>query len=372
MLVVRGVGESASVEGTVGGRPVSFFYDTGGHAALVGFDMELAAGWQAWRIEIREPGLKPRSLSGVVSVGRREFPVQRLTLPTPMVDLDPETERRATTEAGTLRGLYRTLTPERFWRGPFLRPVAGDEPGSGFGSRRIINGQPRSPHGGTDYAAPRGTPVLSVNDGQVVLLADLDPHLLEVKVQRVQTETVVDDDETAGEEVFGHQRDATAVDRRDRRPSRGGVVGAAVGRPGLAVDDPPRPKAGPRLVAGDRTRERAPPETLRGDGPIEPADGLGLGHRPSLGLGIEIDHRRRQRQSLHGKFAPAHRHHAAQRARRTPGLADLDAPGLAARRQLHVEPDQRAVSLAIANEGHGTTTHDPFDDRVLGRPADKE
>jgi murein DD-endopeptidase MepM/ murein hydrolase activator NlpD len=172
LLRVHGPGEGANLEGSVGGRAVSFFRDRGGYAALVGFDMELAAGRQPWRIEIHEPGLKPRSLSGVVPVGRREFHVQRLTLPTPMVDLDPETERRATTEAETLRGLYRTLTPERLWRGPFARPVAGDEPGTGFGSRRIINGQPRSPHGGTDYAAPQGTPVVSVNDGQVALVAD--------------------------------------------------------------------------------------------------------------------------------------------------------------------------------------------------------
>ena len=172
LVRVHGPGDGANLEGSVGGRAVSFFRDGAGYAALVGFDMELAAGRQPWRIEIHEPGLKPRSLSGVVPVGRREFHVQRLTLPTPMVDLDPETERRATTEAETLRGLYSTLTPERFWRGPFARPVAGDEPGTGFGSRRIINGQPRSPHGGTDWAAPRGTPVVSVNDGQVALVAD--------------------------------------------------------------------------------------------------------------------------------------------------------------------------------------------------------
>ena len=89
-----------------------------------------------------------------------------------MVDLDPETERRANEEGATLRALYRTVTPERLWRGPFQRPVVADEPGSGFGSRRIINGQPRAPHGGTDYAAPRGTPVVSANEGRVALVAE--------------------------------------------------------------------------------------------------------------------------------------------------------------------------------------------------------
>ena len=89
-----------------------------------------------------------------------------------MVDLDPETERRAVSEAERLRTLYRTITPERLWRGAFTRPVGGTEPGTGFGSRRIINGKPRMPHGGTDYAAPTGTPVVAVNSGRVALVGD--------------------------------------------------------------------------------------------------------------------------------------------------------------------------------------------------------
>lgn len=172
LLEVHGLAGGATVGGSVGGRPVSFFRDTHGYAALVGFDMELGAGRQAWRIEIREPGRPARSVNGTVQLGGRDFPVQRLTLPTPMVDLDPETERRAVAEGQTLRSLYRTITPERLWRGPFMRPVTTIEPGTGFGSRRIINGQPRAPHSGTDYSAPRGAPVVSVNDGRVALVAD--------------------------------------------------------------------------------------------------------------------------------------------------------------------------------------------------------
>ena len=172
LLDVHGPADGATVEGAVAGRPVTFYRDGRGYAALVGFDMELAAGRQAWRIGILEPGRRARSLSGTVQLGGREFPVQRLTLPAPMVDLDPETERRAVAEGRTLRSLYRTITPERLWRGPFARPVATNEPGTGFGSRRIINGQPRAPHSGTDYSAPTGTPVVSVNDGRVALVAE--------------------------------------------------------------------------------------------------------------------------------------------------------------------------------------------------------
>ncbi len=89
-----------------------------------------------------------------------------------MVDLSPEAERRAATEAARLRALYQTVTPERLWSGPFARPVGGDLPGNGFGSRRIINGQPRMPHSGVDFAAERGAAVAAANRGRVALVGD--------------------------------------------------------------------------------------------------------------------------------------------------------------------------------------------------------
>jgi murein DD-endopeptidase MepM/ murein hydrolase activator NlpD len=89
-----------------------------------------------------------------------------------MVDLDPETERRAVAESKQLAALYRTITPERFWRGKFTTPVAASGTGTGFGARRIINGQARSPHSGSDFSAPKGTPVVAVNAGKVALVGE--------------------------------------------------------------------------------------------------------------------------------------------------------------------------------------------------------
>jgi murein DD-endopeptidase MepM/ murein hydrolase activator NlpD len=169
---VRGASETAAVEGSVAGRPLTFFPYGGGHAALVGFDIDTRPGAQPWRVAVLEPGLEPRSLPGRVVVKGRHFSVQRLTVPPKMADLDPETERRALAEGEHLQTLYRTITPERLWRGAFTRPVAGTDPPEGFGARRIINGKPRAPHGGADYAAPRGTPVVAVNSGRVALVAD--------------------------------------------------------------------------------------------------------------------------------------------------------------------------------------------------------
>jgi peptidase M23-like protein len=171
-LHLRGAPEGAIVEGMVDGRPLVFFPYAGGYAALAGFDLEVKPGIKPWQLAVLRPDQDPLTAKGNVNVLRRDFPVQRLTLPPGMVDLDPETKQRAVSEAERLQTLYRTITPERLWRGAFTRPVGGTEPGTGFGARRIINGQPRMPHGGTDYAAATGTPVVAVNAGRVALVAD--------------------------------------------------------------------------------------------------------------------------------------------------------------------------------------------------------
>jgi murein DD-endopeptidase MepM/ murein hydrolase activator NlpD len=169
---VQGAADAATIEGALGSRSLAFFPYAGGQAAVVGIDLESKPGPERWRLALLEPGREPRTLTGKVTIQRREFAVQRLTLPTGMVDLDPETERRAVSEGDRLRTLYRTITPERLWRGRFVRPVAGQEAPSGFGARRIINGKPRAPHGGADYAAERGTPVVAANSGRIALVAD--------------------------------------------------------------------------------------------------------------------------------------------------------------------------------------------------------
>jgi len=160
---VRGASDAAVIEGSVGTRPLAFFAYAGGHAALLGLDIDTKPGAHPWRLAVLEPGVDPHQLRGTVTVRQRAFPVQRLTVAPGLADPDPETERRAD---------YRTISPERLWRGPFVRPIGGTEPPSGFGARRIINGRPRAPHGGADYSAPRGTPVVAANSGRVALVGD--------------------------------------------------------------------------------------------------------------------------------------------------------------------------------------------------------
>lgn len=54
----------------------------------------------------------------------------------------------------------------------FIRPIEGGRISSVFGSQRILNGTPKSPHNGIDIAVPKGTPVKAMTDGIVRLSAD--------------------------------------------------------------------------------------------------------------------------------------------------------------------------------------------------------
>ncbi len=172
VVFLGGARGARQIEGSLGGRPLLFFAYGEAYAALTGIDLDAKPGKTGWRVAVVNGAGAARRAAGTVVIRSRRFPVERLALPQSMVDLDPETELRAAAEAARLRALYETVTPERLWRGRFTRPVGGDGPGGGFGSRRIINGQPRMPHSGVDFAAERGAPVVAANRARVALVGD--------------------------------------------------------------------------------------------------------------------------------------------------------------------------------------------------------
>ena len=177
---------------------------------------------------------------------------------------------------------------------------------------------------------------------------------------------MVDDDEATREEELGHQRDAPAVGRNDRRPLGRRVVGAAVGRAGEAVDDPARAEAGGGLRPADRPREAAAPESLGSDRPVECLHALALQHRASLGLGVRLHHRGRELEALDREVAPANLYLPPRR----PGLAlpveDRDAPRVGAWLLLEVEPHQRRVAARVGEERQRTAVQRPLDRGALG------
>jgi murein DD-endopeptidase MepM/ murein hydrolase activator NlpD len=173
ILLIQVTGAPPELRVEWDGRPVPTFPSGAGFAALVGLDLDVRAGSVAWRVTRPSAAKNGGALAaGAVTIHTRTFPTQPLTLPKGMVDLDAATLARVETERAELRAALAAGVDERLWRGPFRAPIDGGRPTGGYGLRRIINGQPRSPHTGYDWAAPVGTPVLAVNAGRAALVAE--------------------------------------------------------------------------------------------------------------------------------------------------------------------------------------------------------
>jgi murein DD-endopeptidase MepM/ murein hydrolase activator NlpD len=102
-----------------------------------------------------------------VKVVDKKYLTQHLSVAPEQAELPADLLARYQQEREHLAQVLRTYTetgPESI---SLLQPVAGRRSGS-FGMRRVINGMPRSPHGGLDIAAPEGTPIAATAPGRVV------------------------------------------------------------------------------------------------------------------------------------------------------------------------------------------------------------
>ncbi len=118
-------------------------------------------------------------LSKTVLVMAYPWKIQRIDgLPKRQVNPPPEALIRIKKDNQKVRDIRHSgVHPvPLFLNGGFIAPVKGPITGV-YGSQRILNGQPRSPHSGVDIAAARGTPVVSPANG-IVRLAAKDMYLM--------------------------------------------------------------------------------------------------------------------------------------------------------------------------------------------------
>jgi murein DD-endopeptidase MepM/ murein hydrolase activator NlpD len=131
--------------------------------ALVGVDLQIAPG--PHRITI-DAGKTQTTFP--LRITPRKFPTRTLSVDPAFVNPPPDAVPRIERERQQLEHLWETWTPAKLWDGPFVPPVP-QPANSAFGTRTILNGEPRSPHSGADFASPAGTPIKAPNSGRVVL-----------------------------------------------------------------------------------------------------------------------------------------------------------------------------------------------------------
>lgn len=141
--------------------------------ALLGADLEKPTGEYDFKVTAQAAGGDPVTCSASIAVKAGHFPTENLHVENKFVEPDPEQLARAKEEAQRLREIFDRVTPERLWQGRFRLPLSGVTAGSNFGRRRILNGQPSSPHTGVDFPSPAGTPVHAAQRGRVLLAESL-------------------------------------------------------------------------------------------------------------------------------------------------------------------------------------------------------
>jgi murein DD-endopeptidase MepM/ murein hydrolase activator NlpD len=106
-----------------------------------------------------------------IRVVDKKYLTQHITVAPDQADLPPEQIARYEQQRAHLQQVLRTFTERNPASLALLQPVEGRRSGN-FGFRRIVNGKPRSPHGGLDIAAPAGTPIVATGSGQVLDVGD--------------------------------------------------------------------------------------------------------------------------------------------------------------------------------------------------------
>lgn len=139
--------------------------------ALVGIDLDVKPGTHLVTIAPGAP-LADATVVYKLAVIAKRFPTRRLTVNPDFVTPPPAVAARIEAEAKELNAIWSASPPTPLWAGAFIRPVP-QAANSAFGTRSVFNGQPRSPHGGADFASPSGTPVKAPSAGRIVLAKPL-------------------------------------------------------------------------------------------------------------------------------------------------------------------------------------------------------
>ena len=174
VLEVRPSEPVVTVLATAFGATVRFFADGPGDVwqGVVGIDLEARPDDYPVAVRATLGNGDTVRATYLLRVEPKEFPTRHLSVNPSFVNPPADVLDRILREASRQSEIFQTSTADRQWEGGFLRPVPGDSTSS-FGRRSVFNGEPRSPHSGTDFRAGEGTPIAAPNAGTVVLAGEL-------------------------------------------------------------------------------------------------------------------------------------------------------------------------------------------------------
>ncbi len=170
-----------SLSGNWLGHEIAFSFDASSKTwfALAGVSLETKPGTYALELHGETSGQfagpsdgEAISFEKKIRVERQRYPrvllkvAGRYTAPSPEEQHEIEQDKEIKAEA------FKTVSPERDWKGSFSAPVDAAI-SDVFGVERVFNGSVQSTHQGLDFRVPSGTSVAAVNRGHVILARPL-------------------------------------------------------------------------------------------------------------------------------------------------------------------------------------------------------
>jgi len=138
--------------------------------ALIGIDLDQKPG--AYTLVAASAAPHALQATREIVVAARQFRQRVLKVAPGYVNPPPDLLARIRSEAEFMSEVYKHSSLEPQWQQGLIRPV--NEPAnSSFGTRSVFNGEPRSPHAGTDFLSGAGTPIRAPAGGQVVAAREL-------------------------------------------------------------------------------------------------------------------------------------------------------------------------------------------------------
>ena len=156
------------------GHEIAFSFDASHKSwfALAGISLETKPGVYPIQLHGETAAGPTISFEKKIRVERQRYPRVQLKVPGRYTAPSSEDQRQIERDKETKEGTFKTLSPDREWKGSFAAPVNAAI-SDVFGVERVFNGSVQSTHQGLDFRVPSGTPVAAVNSGRVILARPL-------------------------------------------------------------------------------------------------------------------------------------------------------------------------------------------------------
>ncbi|ABB43723.1 Peptidase M23B [Sulfurimonas denitrificans DSM 1251] len=114
---------------------------------------------------------KEKSKVVVLDIKEAKYEKEALQVDSSKVTLSKKDKARSEKEYAEAMKIYNTSTPKSMLTSNFVVPLESKIT-SDFGKARVYNNTLKGYHGGTDFRASIGTPIIAANDGEVALAKD--------------------------------------------------------------------------------------------------------------------------------------------------------------------------------------------------------